>query len=566
MEPNNDRTHGGSGRQLRRYGPLIAIVVIAAVVGAVVLFTGGGDDDEATTTGGKVAAPKGAISWSEAKEKNLDVEFEASCDTKTGRIAMPYFYRPECYANVADNGGATSQGVTRDTIKVVVYLNAETDPILDYITSAIRNDDTTEQVKQTFRDFDEIFGSLYQTYGRKVEIEFVQGTGTIIDEVAARADAQKAIDKKPFAVWGSPPATAAWADELAANKIICLSCFGGGFGEWWEERSPYAISVLPGLEQGTLFFADYVVKRLAGRKAEHAGDPALQRQERKFGSIYLDQGEESQKLSELFEDTLAKNDVELTEHVGYNPDPSRLQEQAAVTISRLKSAGVTTVFFTGDPIAPRTYTEEATRQEFFPEWVITGTILTDTAAFGRTYDQRQWAHAFGISYIPARVRSDEGDAIWRLHEWYHGKPPAAKDTYGVLWFMPATFYAALQAAGPNLTPQNFLNGLFAAEPTRRSVTQASVSWGDKGRWPKTDYHGVDDYSEIWWDPETTGPDEIRRQGAGVYQYVNGGKRYLYREMKREPPKVFDRDGAVAFYDEPPPEEKPPDYPPPKRSG
>ena len=50
----------------------------------------------------------------------------------------------------------------------------EQDAILDYITAAIKNEDTTEQVKETFRGYDEIFGDLYQTYGRKVEIEFVQ--------------------------------------------------------------------------------------------------------------------------------------------------------------------------------------------------------------------------------------------------------------------------------------------------------------------------------------------------------------------------------------------------------
>jgi hypothetical protein len=565
MEPTNGRTNGGSSRQLRRYGPVIAIVVIAAVVGAVALFSGGDDDKESTSTGNRTA-PEGAISWSEAQEQNLDVEFEASCDKETGRIAMPYFFRPECYANVDDNGGATSQGVTADTIKIVVYLNAEQDPILEYITAAIKNDDTTEQVKETYRGYDAIFGDLYQTYGRKVELEFVQGTGTIIDDVAARADAQKAIDKKPFAVWGSPPGASGWADELAANKIICLSCFGGAFNDWWEERSPYAISVLMGSEQSTLVFADYVIKRLAGRPAEYAGDPAFQGRDRKFGSIYLDQGEESKKLSELFKATLAKSDVELSEQIGYNPDPNRLQEQSAAQIARLKTAGVTTVFFTGDPIAPRTFTEEATRQEYFPEWVINGSILTDTAAFGRTYNQQQWAHAFGITSGAARIRDDEGGAIWKLHEWYHGKPPAAPDTYGVLWFQPATFYAALQAAGPNLTPQNFLDGLFTGQQTRRSITQVSVSWGDKGIWPKTDYHGVDDFTEIWWDPDTTGPDEIRKQDKGVYQFVDGGKRYLYGELPEGPPKAFVKEGAIAFYEEPPADERPPDYPPPKRSG
>ena len=119
MEPSTDRPNGGTSRQLRRYGPIIAIVVIAAVVGAVVLLTSGGGDKKQTTATGEGKAPSGAISFSQAKKQGLNVEFSKWCDKSTGRIAMPYFFRPECYANVKDNGGATAQGVTKDTIKVL---------------------------------------------------------------------------------------------------------------------------------------------------------------------------------------------------------------------------------------------------------------------------------------------------------------------------------------------------------------------------------------------------------------------------------------------------------------
>src|SRR5438874_2628722 len=553
MEPSTDRPDGGRSRQLRRYGPLVAIVVIAAVVGAVVLLTSGGDNKKQTVAGGEGNAPTGAISFSQAKKKGLDVEFSKWCDKSTGRIAMPYFFRPECYANVKDNGGATAQGVTKDAIKVVVYLGEEHDPIIDFITAAIKNNDTTEQVKETYLGYDAIFGSLYQTYGRKVQIEFVQGTGTIVDEVAARADAQRAIAKRPFIVWGGPAGTSAWADELAANKVICLSCTGGAFNDWWEQRDPYAMSVIPSGEQVALILSEFVEKQLAGRKAVFAGDRAFQARDRKFGAVYAESGAESARLAGLFKDTLAAKGVQLAEQIPYTIDPARLQEQGAAMIGRLKAAGVTTVFFTGDPIAPRTFTEEATRQEYFPEWVINGSILTDVAAFGRTYDQRQWAHAFGITAGAARVRDENGGQIWKLHEWYHGKPPAAKDTYVVLWFQPAVFYAALQT---------FRDGLFGGRPTQHAITQVSVSWGRHGIWPKVDYNGVDDFTLLWWDPQAEGPDEIRKPGKGLYQYVDGGKRYLLGQFPRAAPKMFDRAGAVALYPDIPAAERPPDYPPP----
>ena len=66
---------------------------------------------------------------------------------------------------------------------------------------------------------------------------------------------------------------------------------------------------------------------------------------------------------------------------------------------------MTTVVYTGDPLAPATLTKVATQQGYFPEWVITGTALIDTDVLARTYDQQQWAHAFGPADLFVRSRS-----------------------------------------------------------------------------------------------------------------------------------------------------------------
>jgi hypothetical protein len=48
----------------------------------------------------------------------------------------------------------------------------------------------------------------------------------------------------------------------------------------------------------------------------------------------------------------------------------------------------------------------------------------------------------------------------------------------------------------------------------------------------------------------------------MYQYVDGGVRYLPGEWPERDTRAFDPEGAVAFYEEPPSEEDPPDYPSP----
>lgn len=78
-----------------------------------------------------------------------------------------------------------------------------------------------------------------------------------------------------------------------------------------------------------------------------------------------------------------------------------------------------------------------------------------------------------------------------------------------------------------------------------------------------DYNGIDDVSEIWWDPDATGVDELDKDGVGMYQWVNGGQRYLPGQWPETDPDVFNPEGAVSFYvDVPESERAAVDYPSP----
>ncbi len=94
------------------------------------------------------------------------------------------------------------------------------------------------------------------------------------------------------------------------------------------------------------------------------------------------------------------------------------------------------------------------------------------------------------------------------------------------------------------------------------MTQPSLSWGDKGIWPDTDWLGIDDTTLVWWNPEAEGPDERGDVAAGMYEFVDGGARYLPGEWPDEALELFDPEGAVTIYEEPPPGEEVPDYPSP----
>lgn len=581
MQPSSDHPTDGEdgGSALRRYGPIAAIVAVVAIVVGLVVAGGGDDGDEdaatvddtsQTTDGDDTAtsepgdAPQGAISWTMAEEQGLDVTFPETCDPETGQAAIPYFFAAECYADVEDNGGATSQGVTEDTITVVYYSAPDNDPVLDFITGPIANDDTQAQVEETVQGFMELFGTYYQSYGRTVDLKIVRASGSSTDEVAARADAQRAIEEyKPFAAFGGPALTTAWADEMAAGGVVCISCGSTGSEDYREERAPHLIGIAMAGDQTNLHAAEYISKKLAGKPAEFGGD-AVADQERVFGHVYITSSEESERSAADFADMLSERGVELTERLSYVLDPGRLPEQATSVISKLKQSGVTSVILQADPVAPATFTQEATAQEYFPEWIVAGGTLVDTNTFGRVFDQSQWEHAFGITAgaVPLDPTTTPGFA---LYEWFHGSPPPAAETAPILFPSPSLLHSIIQAAGPNLTPETFRDGLFAVTPTQRSITQPSLSWGDHGLWDDlgnaNDWSGVDDASEWWWDPTAAGPDELQREGNGMMRYVAGGKRYLPGEWD-DSLSVFDPADTVTIFDEPPADEAPPEYPSP----
>jgi Periplasmic binding protein len=575
MQPASSGPAEGS-RSLKKWGPLIGIAVVAVIVVAIVaLAGGGGDDGESTDTTAAPAAtdaPAGSeapadggwtypLSYPQAQELGVegDIDWGARCDTSVGRIAVIDYFAPFCMAPfTGDNGGATDVGVTGDEITIVHYMGPDGDPVINYITDAIKVDDTNAQEEEVIRGFIEYFQTYYEFYGRKINYIKYESTGIATDEVTARADAQRIADEfKPFAVIGGPALTNAFGDELAAREILCISC-GGGSPEWYAERDPYVWGIDGAAEQKQVHVVEFIGKQLAGKPASHAGDE-FKNTTRKFGLMYVEGSSESKVLADLMVSRLAEVGAEPAEVIPYVLDPGTLQQTASQAIAKLKAAGVTSVILATDPVAPRDFTREATAQEYFPEWIVAAATLADTTAFGRSYDQAQWAHAFGVTSLAARL-NPETSGYYALYKWFTGNTPAAEDSIGV--YMPPFFLlmSALQSAGPNLTHESLADAIRSFE-TVQAVSQPWLTWGDHGIWDKPDYAGIDDATVFWWDATATGPDEIRKDGTGMTRYVDGGKRYLPGAWPSED-KLFVVEGSVTIYDTPPAGEEPRDFPSP----
>ena len=591
MQPSSAEGKGVDMSQLlRRYGPIAVITVIVIVV-VIIVAGGGGDDDGPTTSDGDTSDTgegngetgvgngarrtaegrplrDGVIPLSWARDQGIEdtIDWGPRCDLERGTVAIPDPFAVECMAPFeGGNGGATAQGVTGDSIKIVWWIAQDQDPVLELVTRAIINDDTNADDEATMRGLLELFETYYETYGRSVDLVVYEGSGTINDDGAAVADAKAiAEDIKPFMVWGGPALTNAFAQELHDNGIMCFNCTIGVNYDYYAQNEGLAYTIEKGAEQLDLLVAEYMAKRLAGDPAVHAGDESMHDKERVFGRVWLTTGEGSEMANERFEANLAEYDIEITESLNYVFGVGGIQEAAATIIARLKEAGVTSVILSTDPASPSDLTREATAQNYFPEWIVTGSVLVDTTAFARTYDQQQWAHAFGISNLSARVKR-ENAGIFSLYKWFHDEEPAADENIGVISPNPQTFYSFLQGVGPALTVEGFKEAMYNGLPSPSRLTAPSLAWGTEGIWPdhlEPDPRGVDDVSEIWWDVDQPGLTETDDEGVGMWRWVDGGQRYKPGEIPEGPPKAFVMEGSVAIYDERPPEEQyPGDYEP-----
>ncbi len=340
------RDGDGGNRQLKRWGPIVGVLVVA-VVGVIVLVVtrsgGDGDDDtvtSASTTAAATTAPASTapastaaasnpstttddggsapdatgedtepsavpttpaeitfpLSFSEAEEQGIELDFGERCDPQTGRLAVPDFFAPECYAPFdGDNGGATAPGVTADEITVVAYIGQEADPVIKYVTDAIDNDDTNEDLANTARELVRYYETYYELYGRTVNLQIYEGTGGALDEVAARADAQQIAEEfQPFVVLGGPALTSAFADELAARQIMCIQCTPGQPAEFYLERDPYVWAIDGAQVQKQEHALEFIEKQLIGKPAVHGGD-AVAGQTRVFGLVYLESSAASRR-------------------------------------------------------------------------------------------------------------------------------------------------------------------------------------------------------------------------------------------------------------------------------
>jgi hypothetical protein len=551
---------------LRRAGPVILIV--AALVAAGVSATLH-ENKGTTPTSPTGAAPVGhatvPLTYAAAAKlgKTSAYNWGPQCDHHTGRLKIPSVYSPPCVpvpAAGVSNGGATSGGVTGSTINVVYY-QMQPGGLASTISSAAG---TNAQGLATAQAYVNMFNHLYEMYGRHINLIPFTASGADTDPVAAHADAVTVAQQlHAFASIGGAGETDAYEDELARLHVLCMACGDSAHNGQVQQNAPYQWANLPTADTSLYETVGYLLAKLNGKDAVWAGEPSFHTKKRKF--IVVSETSEppapgSAELTASLSKKLTAGHANMASPttLSYTLNLTTLPTQAATIAEKLKASGATSVVFAGDPIMPIYLTKACASIGYFPEWIITGIVLTDTAALGRYYNQSEWAHAFGVSSLAVPVPVGSGDAD-RLYRWWYG-PNASPASLAAPAIIPPIqqFFSGVQLAGPDLTPSTFATGLFRAPPAGGGPTSPLDAYGYQGAAPRPSYSSPADYTFLWYDATAKGPDEEGTNGTGLMRYVNGGARYKSGTVPSGPVPMFTVAGSVTSYAAPP--DRPPSYP------
>jgi hypothetical protein len=476
-----------------------------------------------------------------------------SCSSGTPQFDSPY--AAPCIAKfTGSNGGATSNGVTATTINLSRREFPATANGQEIAAEAKAEGyalpQVTDQVMNVFLNY---FNSVYDLYGRKVVITPVQSTSNYTaellntDQAQACADADKIANQDhDFGDIGigedfQGGGTGVFA-QCAAQQHLVEFDGGAYFNEgYYQQNNPYVWAVAQDCSRIAINSAEAFSKLLLGKKAVYAGDATLRDTTRKLGTYvpnlpaYTSCTQQSvQTMEQKYHVPAAQVSTVFT----YGLDISTFQQSVQQAIVQFKAAGVTTIVTACDSFSLALLTKAAAAQNYHPEWLLNGVALDDTDSVAQTYDPTEvTGHLFGLSEAPPQndffgPTSPAGQLYQKLTG--HAIPAGTDGAYDNLVWM----FNALQAAGPDLTPQNMARGVHALPPLGApayNYGKWDLNTGPTGAAGDGDHTLISDARFVYWDGTKTSPINGK---PGTFIALFNGQRFGVGQWPTSLPALF----------------------------
>ncbi|HVM52070.1 MAG TPA: ABC transporter substrate-binding protein [Acidimicrobiales bacterium] len=497
---------------LRGYAPLAAILVLLALLVALVpskapeardtgdagLIGNDGPSDGPTAGGSSAAAPESVDGAAPTAPEGLGtVAAAATCEGGDRQTREPY--SPPCLTFEGDNGGDTSLGVTAEKITVTFRTGAlpSVFAVAGQVAEKANIRDTEEDIQRTIRAYFDYFNEKFQVYGRTAEVVFYKGQGDQLSEFfgggaeGANADALR-VGQEIRAFADLSVLTVPYAEALVRQKVIAIPPVHMS-QRWYAEHAPYTWGALVDCSRLADTLVGWLVKRVAPFNARYAGDRAMRERQRSFAMITPEEPW-YQECADAGDAKLQSAGFSFAHRIDYKLDFLALSSEAANMVAQLKDRGITSVVCVCDPILPLFLTTQATQQDYRPEWIVTGSALTDADLLGQIYDPDQWRHAFGLSFLDDVFSGVQAES-YRAYKAVRDDEPAF--IHDVLYYPVLMFFLGVHMAGPNLIPETFQDGMFRYPTTT----------GETGTWSfgPGDWTATDDAREVWFDHGTVSP-------------------------------------------------------------
>ena len=421
----------------------------------------------------------------------------------------------------------TFKGVTAKTIEIVYY-QVKTNLALQAILGPAGLSPSAAQVGDYIKRATTFINTRYELWGRKIHVDYYVSQSCAASppsDSCFRQDAQTIVAKyHPFAVLFPRNITApGFNAELSHLGVVNL----GGMNmplSFSASQAPYHYDYdMDGDTQAELA-GEWYCKELANRNAIYAGEADLRGKARAAEVLTEDTPEHvetAQRLAAV---------INRCDHGGgatvktYSPDTSQAVVQSTTLASQAKQNGITTVLYSSDPVFPVYLTPQMTNQNYFPENVVIGSGYLDFDGLAQLYDQQQWKNAFGLGDLPdmAALSHYDSGAVYRST---HGTQAPFTSAANIQGFF-SVLAAALQQAGPNLTPTNFERGVLTLPAAGGSRFHSLIKFG------AGDFTGVSDARMMFYSTSKRSPTNGK---AGSYIALNNGKRYTLGQF---PIKTF----------------------------
>lgn len=439
-------------------------------------------------------------------------------------------YSPRCQpAFVGDNGGATTKNVTGDEIRIAFWHSIGNPNKKGPISDEPQPDENA--ATRTARVLGIYFTKRYETYGRRIRLVATDQP----DRTDSGERTAAAKDDDQYRVFMGLHLDFSYCDELVRRGLVCYNqnpfpdkVYADAAPSWWSYQMKSS--------QNDKISAEYICKRLKDNPAAFAGDN-VKGKPRKFALLYESAAKSRREPAELQAELERQCGLKNVAAYVVN-DPfadSSAVGSIATAVAQMQRDDVTTITVVTELGASYVAMSAADNLAYYPEWLIFGAYGLDFNILAKAYPPNQAAHTFGMSGWELPRPNAETECFKAYKSIDPNNNPDATmcgNFFGPLEQM----VAAIQNAGPNLTPETLRNGFYKYGNNERPEQHAI-----DGGYAPGDSSFIDKFGEIWWDGSA---DDPQSDAPGAYRWTNNGARYGVGQIPTGQPNLFADDGIT----------------------